>query len=80
MFTVYVLYSDQHDVHYVGYTSNLAERFRSHNELATTGWTVRYRPWRILYTEACSSKSAAMAREKWFKTGVGREFVKTLPH
>jgi len=33
MFTVYVLYSQQHDKIYIGYTSNLQERFRSHNEL-----------------------------------------------
>ncbi|WP_084163759.1 GIY-YIG nuclease family protein [Olivibacter sitiensis] len=33
-FTVYVLYSEKHDKIYIGFTSNLPERLRSHNELA----------------------------------------------
>jgi putative endonuclease len=80
MFTVYVLYADKHGLHYIGYTSDLAERLRSHNHLATKGWTVRYRPWRVIHTEAYGTKSEALAREKWLKSGVGREFVKSLPH
>ena len=30
-FTVYVLYSEKYDNIYIGYTSNLTERFKSHN-------------------------------------------------
>ncbi|MGD1843957.1 MAG: GIY-YIG nuclease family protein, partial [Salibacteraceae bacterium] len=47
MFIVYALYSSSHDKIYVGYSSNLQERLRSHNELAKKGWTVRYRPWEV---------------------------------
>jgi putative endonuclease len=80
MFTVYILYSDNHGIHYVGYTSDLTKRFISHNSLATKGWTVKYRPWRIIHIEEFEVKSIAMAREKWLKSGIGREFIKTLPH
>ncbi len=80
MFTVYILYSKKYDKHYVGYTTDLSERFLSHNHLSSTGWTTRYRPWEIIHTEAFQTKSEAIAREKWLKSGSGREFTKSLPH
>jgi putative endonuclease len=70
MFTVYVLYTDKHGLHYIGYTSDLAEHLRSHNHLATKGWAVRYRPWRVIYTEEYGTKSDALAREKWLKSAL----------
>jgi len=45
IYTVYVLYSFSYDKIYIGYTSNLIDRFRSHNKLGKKGWTLRYRPW-----------------------------------
>ncbi|MFN6117618.1 MAG: GIY-YIG nuclease family protein [Flavobacteriales bacterium] len=75
---VYALYSPDHDKIYVGETSDLDDRFRSHNELATKGWTVRYRPWVILYTKECSDRSQARKREKQLKSGSGREFLRSL--
>ncbi len=79
-FVVYILYSELHKKHYVGYTSDLEARFKSHNELATKGFTVKYRPWRLLYTESFKTKTEALQREKYLKSGVGREFIKALPH
>ncbi|HRG91221.1 MAG TPA: GIY-YIG nuclease family protein [Chitinophagales bacterium] len=75
MYTVYILYSESHNKTYVGYTSNLQARFLSHNELGTKGWTIKFRPWVIIHTEEFGTKAEAMAREKWFKSGVGREFI-----
>ena len=75
MFTVYVLYSRSSGKSYVGFTSNLNERLKSHNELSRKGWTVKYRPWELVFTEIYETKAAAMKREKWMKTGVGREYV-----
>lgn len=79
-FTVYVLYSQQFNKHYVGFTSDLQSRLLSHNSLATSGFTVRYRPWTLIYTEVFETKAEAMQKEKWFKSGVGRAFIKSLPH
>lgn len=63
---------------YVGFTSDLISRFRSHNELATKGYTIKDRPWEVLYLEFYDNKRQAMIREKIFKTGVGREFIDNL--
>ena len=59
-------------------TSDLEERFRSHNELGTKGWTKSFRPWIIIHTEEYINKSDALKREKYLKSGVGREFIESL--
>jgi putative endonuclease len=62
MFTVYVLYSQKFDQIYIGTTSDLPNRFLSHNELATKGHTIKFRPWMIAYTEEFETKPKALKR------------------
>ncbi|MEQ9441876.1 MAG: GIY-YIG nuclease family protein [Cyclobacteriaceae bacterium] len=76
MYIVYVLFSERYNKTYVGYTSNLEDRIKSHNELATKGYTVHYRPWIVAFTEVYSTKTAAMKREKALKAGQGRQYIK----
>ncbi|MBN8702381.1 MAG: GIY-YIG nuclease family protein [Bacteroidetes bacterium] len=78
MFTVYILYSDLHHKIYIGYTSNMQERLLSHNQLATKGYTIKFRPWRIIHTETFDTKAIAMKREKELKSAQGRKFVWSL--
>jgi len=75
MFLVYALYSEKYQKIYIGYTSDIEERLLSHNELGTKGYTLRYRPWRLIYTESFLSKLDAMKREKQLKSAKGREFI-----
>src|ERR1051325_4859695 len=77
-FTVYVLYSERCDKIYVGFTSNLEGRLNSHNELATKGWTIKFRPWSLLYTEQFETKQEAMRREKELKSAQGRIFIRNM--
>jgi putative endonuclease len=76
MYKVYVLYSPSFDKIYIGYTSNLEERLKSHNELGHTGWTKKYRPWILFRFEEFNCKEAAIKREKELKSGQGREFIR----
>ena len=78
MFTVYVLYSKDYDKIYIGFTSNLEQRLLSHNELGKKGWTIKFRPWQLIYKEKYSEKSDAMKREKQLKTATGRNFIWSL--
>ena len=75
MFTVYVLYSQSYKKIYVGYTSNLEERFKSHNEVATKGWAIKFRPWEIVHSEIFEIKADAMRREKELKSAKGRVWI-----
>lgn len=78
-YTVYILYSEKFNNHYTGFTSSLAERLLSHNELGNN-WTAKYRPWQLIYTKEFATKAEAMRYKKWLKTGVGRDYIKTLTH
>jgi putative endonuclease len=78
-YIVYILFSEKHQKHYTGYTSNLEMRLESHNKFGHD-WTAKYRPWKLIFTKAFSDKAEAMQYEKWLKTGVGREFIKSIPH
>ena len=75
MFTVYVLYSAKFDKIYIGYTSDIENRLLSHNQLATTGYTVKYRPWVLAYTEILETKTETIKREAQLKSARGREFL-----
>jgi len=78
MFTVYVLYSENYSKIYVGYTSNMEQRLLSHNILETKGYTLKYRPWKVIYSEVFSEKPEVMKREKQLKSAKGREFIWNL--
>ena len=78
-YTVYILYSEKYDKHYTGFTSDMEIRIQSHN-IFGKGWTARYRPWKIIYTKEFNSKSDAMKFELWLKSGIGRDFIKSLNH
>ena len=48
-FVVYILHSQISSKIYIGYTSNLIQRFYSHNFKATKGYTRHYRPWTVIH-------------------------------
>ena len=76
---VYILFSEKFKKHYTGCSSAIEMRLKSHNEFGHD-WTARYRPWKVIFTKEFDLKEPAMQYEKWLKSGIGREFVKTLPH
>ncbi len=75
MFTVYVLYSPSYNKIYIGQTQDMDNRLEWHNIKSTKGYTTKYRPWIIAYTESVASRSEALKREKQLKTGGGRRFI-----
>jgi putative endonuclease len=77
-FVVYILFSKKYNKTYVGFTSSLIDRFKSHNELGTKGYTLKYRPWQVVYVDFFITKEDAIKKEKFFKNGNGRDFIKKL--
>mgnify|MGYP002353867915 FL=1 len=78
MFVVYVLHSPRFDKIYIGFTSDLQNRIKAHNELATKGWTIKFRPWTVIYTETFDNKKDAIEREKQLKSAKGRIFIRSI--
>ncbi len=75
MYTVYVLHSKSFNKIYIGYTSDIEQRLISHNHPGNKGWTKRFAPWILVYSEQYDSKTNAIAREKQLKEHRGRDFI-----
>ncbi len=60
---------------YTGYTSNLEERLKAHNngEVASTKNRI---PLKLVYFEACLNQQDATHREKYLKTTYGKRYIK----
>jgi putative endonuclease len=72
MFYVYVLKSAKTDRRYVGSCENLDDRLRRHNAGESKA-TKHGIPWVLLHAEECATRSAAMMKERYYKTGRGRD-------
>ncbi|HEY9005886.1 MAG TPA: GIY-YIG nuclease family protein [Ohtaekwangia sp.] len=77
MFYVYVIVSLSRKYIYVGLTNNLQRRISDHNR-GYNKTTKPYHPFRTLLTEQFNSRMEARIREKYLKSGVGKEFLKAL--
>ena len=76
MFFVYVLRSQRDGSLYIGLTGHLTRRLKQHNDGHTRS-TSSKRPFVLLFSEPFETREAARALEKYYKTGFGRELLKT---
>lgn len=74
MFYVYVLKSQSSGRRYLGYTSNLKKRLDDHNT-GESRYTKNRGPGELAYKELHVTKTEALKREKFLKSGKGREFL-----
>ena len=60
---------------YIGFSDNLESRIRQHllGEVPATRTRL---PLKLVYYEACLNKIKALQREKYFKSGFGRRYLK----
>jgi putative endonuclease len=77
MYYAYILKSKTNGNLYKGSTQNLEERVIQHNE-GKVNYTSKYIPWELVYFEIFETRAEAMAREKFFKSGKGREWLKKI--
>lgn len=76
-YTVYILQSLKDSGLYIGMTSDLEARLKRHNAGYERSTRKRI-PFRLLHTEVCSTRQEAREKEKYFKSGFGRELIKGL--
>jgi len=77
IYYVYVIRSDER-FQYTGLTEDLEKRLIDHNEKKLSFWTKRGTNWKLIYKEEFESKTEALQRERWLKTGVGREYLEKI--
>jgi len=75
MFYTYVLKSKKDNKLYIGQSSNLKKRVADHNKGLVLS-TKHRRPLELIYYESCVSEEKSVKREKYFKTGFGRKFLR----
>jgi putative endonuclease len=71
---VYVLLSEKDNNFYTGYTADLKERLKLHNEGKVFS-TKNRGPLRLIYFEACLNQQDATRREKYLKSGSGKIYL-----
>ncbi len=74
MYYAYALKSKKDNRFYFGHTKNLENRLLEHNK-GKNKYTRHRGPWKLVYFETYSTRSIAMNREKFFKTGKGKEYL-----
>ncbi|HOX30425.1 MAG TPA: GIY-YIG nuclease family protein [Candidatus Paceibacterota bacterium] len=75
MFYTYVLQSKKDSALYFGYTNDLQNRLKEHNNGINPSTKIS-RPWVVIYYEACLIETDAKRREHFFKTTQGKRLLK----
>jgi putative endonuclease len=78
MFHVYVLRSEKTGRRYVGSSQDLEKRLREHNSGQSLA-TRHGAPWKLIHHEEFPTRAEAVRRERFYKTGKGRETLDQLP-
>ena len=77
MFHVYVLRSDKTGRRYIGSSQNIESRLNEHN----SGYSLATKhgaPWKLIHHEEFPTRAEAVRRERFYKTGKGRDFLDRL--
>jgi len=74
---VYVLFNIKDKGIYTGFTDNLSRRIKEHQRGLVESTKDR-QPLKLLYFEGYLDKKSAMSREKYLKTGWGRNYLQKV--
>ncbi len=76
-YKIYVIQSHVDGRLYVGMSQGVRKRLEDHKYgrvFATRG----FRPWKLIYIEVVGSRQQARRREKFLKSGYGKEYLKSM--
>ena len=59
---------------YIGFTSNIKERLKSHNQ-GKSSYTKKYVPWKLTFYAGFPEKAIAMDFERYLKSRSGKAFA-----
>ena len=76
MYYTYILQSNKDKQFYTGYTNDLKDRLKLHND-GKVASTKNRLPVELVYYEACLNQQDATHREKYLKTAWGKRYIKS---
>ena len=74
---VYVLYSEEQDIYYIGSSENPENRLKKHLS-NHKGFTSKCKDWNICYSEIYQEKSEAIKRERQLKSWKSKVRIQQL--
>jgi len=77
MYYVYVVKSSKDGSLYKGITQDVNRRTKEHNAGETKSIKSKI-PFKLVYLERVTNRMEARKREVWLKSGVGREYLKSI--
>jgi putative endonuclease len=77
MFFVYAIKSQRRNYVYVGLTNNFDRRLLEHSS-GQNKTTRPYAPFKVILVEVHQTRPEARKREKYLKSGIGKEYLKSL--
>jgi putative endonuclease len=77
MYYVYILRSTLDGTFYTGMCTDVAKRLKEHNS-GKSRYTSSKSPWIVIYSEQFKTRIEAREREKYWKSGAGREIRSTM--
>ncbi|MDP3899655.1 MAG: GIY-YIG nuclease family protein [bacterium] len=77
MIIVYAIHDIASNQVYVGMTNNLDRRLSEHKR-GQSFYTKNFKNFNLIYQEECNDYASGRKREKYFKSGCGKEFLKNL--
>jgi len=73
---VYLLRNTVDESWYIGFTRDINQRVKDHNDGRGGKTTRQKKMWNLIYFEGYKNKADAIGREKFLKSGSGRRFLK----
>ena len=77
MIVVYAIKSIVRNYIYVGMTNDTQRRLDEHNNGENKS-PKAYKPFTLIFTETFPDRNSARVKEKYLKSGIGKEFLKNL--
>ncbi|MEO1053543.1 MAG: GIY-YIG nuclease family protein [Bacteroidota bacterium] len=79
MYSVYILFSENLQKHYIGYSSDYQSRIVYHNDSARNQiWTKRGIPWKLFHLIGGLTEPQAIATEKHIKKMKSKKYIQNL--
>ncbi|MBN2523017.1 MAG: GIY-YIG nuclease family protein [Bacteroidales bacterium] len=79
MYYIYIIYSQNSDKYYLGYTDDPELRLKRHNTCCYTSYTHKHRPWEMKKVfEIGESGNEAIRIERYIKRQKSRQFLEEL--
>ncbi len=75
---VYILFSENLNKFYIGFTTNLEERLQFHQTAETRKFTYNATDWIVFLTIECDSKSPGLGIEKHVKAMKSSTYIRNL--